>query len=178
MSRIGKQPIELPSGVEVRLQGQQVHIKGPKGEISHPLPHGIAVRMEDRRLVVERTAESEKVPALHGLTRTLIQNKILGVTREFEKSLEITGVGYRAQLQGQALQLTLGFSHPVQFPLPAGIEAEVEKQTLIKIRGIDKQLVGQVAANLRALKKPEPYKGKGIKYAGEQIRRKEGKTGK
>lgn len=175
MSRIGRKPILIPSDVKVAVEGQRVHVEGPKGKLSHAVPDALTVSLENGRLRVGRSADHRAARALHGLTRALLANMVLGVKQGFEKKLEIVGIGYRAQVQGKALQLTLGYSHPVVFPLPEGIQAEVDKQTLITLRGADKQLVGQTAAMLRALRKPDPYKGKGIKYVDEVIRRKVGK---
>jgi len=177
MSRIGKKPIKLPAGVKVNVSGQKVHVEGPKGKLDGIMPEGMAVKIDGTTVNVEIATDARNAGALHGLTRTLIANMVEGVTTEFQKSLEINGVGYRAEVKGQMLNLTLGFSHPVNFELPKGIKAEVEKQTKITIKGADKQLVGQVAAEIRAIKPPQPYQGKGIKYADEVIRRKEGKAG-
>lgn len=179
MSRIGKKPIEIPDGVTVSLDRNTIVVKGPKGGLSLTIHPKMEVKREDNRIVVERPSEHRFYRSLHGLTRSLISNMIIGVTKGFEKSLDISGIGYKAMLQGRKLILTLGYSHPVNFDLPEGIEASVDpKQTQITIRGIDKHKVGQVAANIRDLKKPEPYKGKGIMYIGEKIRRKAGKAGK
>lgn len=178
MSRIGKKTVVIPSGVEVKVEGNTVTVKGPRGVIQQTFHPKMAVKVEGGSVLVSAPANGKNYGALHGLTRSFIDNMVLGVTKGFEKSLEITGVGYRAQLQGRTLVLNLGFSHPVNVELPPGIEVNVDKQTLITIKGIDKYLVGQVAANIRTLKKPEPYKGKGIKYSDEHIRKKEGKTGK
>lgn len=179
MSRIGKKPIEIPSGVTVTIDQHTVSVKGPKGETRLDIHPKMEVKREDNRIVVERTSENRIYRSLHGLTRSLILNMIIGVTKGFEKSLDISGIGYKAILQGKKLVFTLGYSHPVNFELPEGIEASVDpKQTQITIKGIDKYKVGQVAANIRGLKKPEPYKGKGIMYTGERIRRKVGKAGK
>ncbi len=179
MSRIGKKPIEIPSGVTVTIDQHTVSVKGPKGETRLAIHPKMEVKREDNRIVVERTSENRIYRSLHGLTRSLILNMIIGVTKGFGKSLDISGIGYKAILQGKKLVFTLGYSHPVNFELPEGIEASVDpKQTQITIKGIDKYKVGQVAANIRGLKKPEPYKGKGIMYTGERIRRKVGKAGK
>lgn len=179
MSRIGKKPIEIPSGVTVTIDQHTVSVKGPKGETRLDIHPKMEVKREDNRIVVERTSENRIYRSLHGLTRSLILNMIIGVTKGFEKSLDISGIGYKAILQGKKLVFTLGYSHPVNFELPEGIEASVDpKQTQITIKGIDKYKVGQVSANIRGLKKPEPYKGKGIMYTGERIRRKVGKAGK
>ncbi|MBI5042407.1 MAG: 50S ribosomal protein L6 [Nitrospirae bacterium] len=178
MSRIGKKPIPIPSGIDVKVEKNSVSVKGPKGELKQDFHPKVGVKVESGNILVSRSSDDRFDRALHGLTRSIIANMITGVTKGYEKSLEISGVGYRAQVQGKQLVMTLGFSHPVNFELPNGIEAVVDKQTNITIKGIDKYLVGQTAANIRSLKKPEPYKGKGIKYADEHIRRKEGKTGK
>jgi large subunit ribosomal protein L6 len=175
MSRIGKKPIAVPTGVKVQVQGQMVRAEGPKGALSHVVPEGLSARLEDNHLTVTRASDHRTARALHGLTRALVANMVSGVKDGFERRLEIVGIGYRAQLQGRNIQLSLGYSHPVVFPLPEGITAEIEKQTAITLRGADKALVGQTAAKLRDLRKPDPYKGKGVKYAGEVIRRKVGK---
>ena len=175
MSRIGRKPIVIPKGVTVSVEGQAVRVDGPKGKLSRVVPAGLTVSLQDSRLLVQRSSDHRTVRALHGLARALLANMVQGVTEGFEKKLEIVGIGYRAQLQGRALQLALGYSHPVVFPLPEGIQAEVDKQTFVTVRGADKELVGQTAAKLRALRKPDSYKGKGIRYVGEIIRRKVGK---
>ncbi|MFQ5899503.1 MAG: 50S ribosomal protein L6 [Candidatus Methylomirabilia bacterium] len=175
MSRIGRKPILIPQGVTVTLDGRAVRVEGPKGTLSRELVEPLTVSVQDGQLVVRRPSDERPVRALHGLTRSLLANMVRGVTEGFEKKLEIAGIGYRAQLQGRVLQMSLGYSHPVIFSLPEGIQAEVERQTLITLRGVDKALVGQTAASLRALRKPDPYKGKGVKYVGEVIRRKVGK---
>jgi len=178
MSRIGKAPITVPSGVEVSIAGRTVSVKGPKGNLSREIPGEIVVRKEENTLLVERPNDERTNRALHGLTRTLVSNMVVGVTDGFAKELEIVGVGYRAEAQGQNLRLALGFSHPVIVEAPAGISFEIPAQTRVIVKGIDKELVGQVAANIRSIRKPEPYKGKGVRYAGERILRKAGKTGK
>ncbi len=179
MSRIGKKPIVLPSGVDARVETGKVTIKGPLGELSQRVNPRLTVKKEDSRLVVERPSNQKIYRELHGLTRNLLANMVTGVSKGYERTLEISGVGFRASVQGSNLMLSLGFSHPVVYPLPQGIKAAVDaKQTQILLKGIDRHLIGQVAANLRAIKKPEPYKGKGIKYGGEVIKRKEGKAGK
>jgi len=175
MSRIGKKPIEVPQGVEVTINGSDIIVKGPKGTLSRTIDNHITASLENNILTVNR--ESDDYKALHGLTRTLISNMITGVTAGYEKKLEIAGVGYRAAKQGNKLVLTLGFSHPVEFEDSEDVKIEVPDQTTILVKGIDNQKVGQIAANIRAKKPPEPYKGKGIKYAGERIIRKEGKAG-
>ena len=178
MSRIGKTPITVPNGVEVSIAGRTVSVKGPKGNLSREIPGEIVVRKEENTLLVERPNDERTNRALHGLTRTLVSNMVVGVTDGFAKELEIVGVGYRAEAQGQNLRLALGFSHPVIVEAPAGISFEIPAQTRVIVKGIDKELVGQVAANIRSIRKPEPYKGKGVRYAGERILRKAGKTGK
>jgi large subunit ribosomal protein L6 len=178
MSRVGKKPITIPAGVQVRVEGEKVWVKGPKGELTRMVDSRMQVSVEEGRLIVKRQNEDRQTRALHGLFRSHLNNMVVGVTQGYQKTLEISGVGFRAQLQGRALQLSLGFSHPIEFSLPPGIDVRVDKQTAITVQGADKYLVGQVAANLRSLKPPEPYKGKGIKYTGEVIIRKEGKTGK
>jgi large subunit ribosomal protein L6 len=175
MSRIGKQPISVPQGVKVDVRGSAVTVEGPRGKLAHTVPAGVAVTLAADILTVARSSDHRTVRALHGLTRALISNMVRGVKDGFERKLDIVGIGYRAQLQGRNLQLALGYSHPVVFPLPDGIQAEVERQVAITLRGADKAQLGQVAAQIRALRKPDPYKGKGIKYAEEQIRRKVGK---
>ena len=178
MSRIGGKAISLPQGVEVKYVSGTVTVKGPKGELKQSVHERIKIRQEQSLIKVEREGNDGFSKALHGLTRSQVANMITGVSRGFEKTLEINGVGFRAQVQGRMLSLTLGFSHPVQIELPKGIDASVDKQTVITLKGSDKIALGQLAANIRGLKEPEPYKGKGIKYAGEKILRKEGKTGK
>ena len=179
MSRVGKKPIEIPSGVEAKLETGKVTVKGPLGEMSTGVNPNLTIKKENNKLLVERPSNQKVYRELHGLTRNLIANMVTGVSKGYEKTLEITGVGFKASAQGSNLMLNLGFSHPVVYPLPKGIKATVDaKQTQIVLKGVDKQLVGQIAANLRSLKKPEPYKGKGIKYGGEVIHRKEGKAGK
>jgi large subunit ribosomal protein L6 len=178
VSRVGKKPIPLPSGIQVNLQGKTIRVKGPGGELTDQIDPRVKVSVGSSEIVLERVANDRVARSLHGLTRSHISNMVSGVSKGFQKTLEITGVGYRAQLQGGKIQLSVGFSHPVLFTLPAGIEAKIDKQTIITIKGSNKRLVGQVAANLRSIKPPEPYKGKGIRYSGEVIQRKEGKTGK
>lgn len=176
MSRIGKMPIILPKGVSVSCNHSKIEVKGPKGQLVHHLPSGISVSVDGEKLFVHRANDQRSLKALHGLTRSIIANMVTGVSQGFEKKLEIVGVGFRAEPQGNDLKLSLGFSHPVLFPLPEGIKAEVERQTVITLKGIDKQLLGNVAAKLRSIKPPEPYKGKGIRYLGERVRKKVGKT--
>jgi len=178
MSRIGKLPITVPGGVDIKIAGQQVTVKGPKGELSLVVAEPIRVALEDGQLLVTRPDDERESRALHGLTRTLINNDIIGVTEGYSKQLEVVGTGYRVQQKGNGLELALGFSHPVLFDAPEGITLAVEGNTKISVSGISKQAVGEVAANIRKLKKPEPYKGKGIRYAGENVRRKAGKAGK
>ena len=180
MSRIGKLPIPVPAGVDVTIDGQRVTVKGPKGELSHTVAKPITIeRTEDGSLKVERPDDERESKALHGLSRTLVANMVTGVTQGFEKKLEIVGVGYRVTSKGPAaLEFNLGFSHPVTFEAPDGVTFAVESPTKFAVQGIDKQRVGEVAANIRKLRKPEPYKGKGIRYADEQVRRKVGKAGK
>jgi large subunit ribosomal protein L6 len=178
MSRIGRLPIPVPSGVDVTLVGSHITVKGPKGELSRELTSELKVVREDGRLRVERPSDEKRARELHGLTRTLIANMITGVTTGYRKGLEITGVGYRAQLVGRKLQLNLGYSHPVEIDPPTGISFEIENPTRLAVVGVDKELVGHTAAKIRAARKPEPYKGKGVRYAGEQVRRKAGKAGK
>jgi large subunit ribosomal protein L6 len=180
MSRIGKIPVTVPSGVEVTIEGQDVRVKGPKGELSHTVAEPITVsKSDDGALSVERPNDERKSKALHGLSRTLISNMVIGVTEGYEKKLEIVGVGYRVAAKGPTeLEFALGFSHPVVVTAPEGITFAVERPTAFSVIGIDKQAVGEVAANIRKIRKPEPYKGKGVRYAGEQVRRKVGKAGK
>ena len=179
MSRIGRAPIPVPSGVEVTIAGDSVTVKGPKGVLSRAIPGEITVRQDDTALLVERPDDERVNRALHGLTRSLVNNMVVGVTDGFNKDLEIVGVGYRATAKGpNQLELALGFSHPVVVDAPDGISFEVPQPTRISVRGIDKELVGQVAANIRKIRKPEPYKGKGVRYAGERVIRKAGKAAK
>lgn len=178
MSRVGSSPIPVPSGVEVSISANSVRVKGPKGELNRTLPEGIAIEQVDSELRLTRAAETRELRALHGLARSLVANMIQGVTEGYEKRLEIQGVGYRATKQGNALELAVGFSHSVRKDAPPGIEFEVPAPTRITVRGIDKELVGQTAAEIRAIRKPEPYKAKGIRYEGEHIRRKAGKAAK
>ena len=179
MSRIGRLPITVPSGVDVNIDGQVVNVKGPKGSLVHTVAEPIAVeRAEDGTLQVTRPDDERLSRSLHGLSRTLINNLIIGVTQGYEKKMEIQGVGYRVQLKGSDLEFALGYSHPVPVKAPQGITFVVEAPTRFSVQGIDKQLVGEIAANIRKLRKPDPYKGKGVRYAGEKIRRKVGKTGK
>lgn len=179
MSRIGFKPITIPQGVEVKIDDKNfIEVKGPKGKVSKGLDPNMIVKIEDNTIIVERQSEEKKYKSLHGLTRSLIANMIEGVTNGFSKTLEIQGTGYRAQKQGKKLILNLGFSHPVEMEDPEGIEVEVPQQNKIVVKGIDKQQVGNYVSVIRSLREPEPYKGKGIRYEGEHVRRKVGKTGK
>jgi large subunit ribosomal protein L6 len=175
MSRIGKQPIAIPDGVEVQIEPGAVSVKGPKGELSQAISREMTLELSDGTLTVERPTDRGEHRALHGLTRSLIANMVGGVTEGYEKRLQIQGVGYRAQLKGKALELALGYSHPVSIQAPEGIEFEVPQPTEVVVRGIDKQLVGEIAARIRKARPPEPYKGKGVRYAGEHVARKVGK---
>jgi len=177
MSRIGRQPINIPQGVEVKLDGNLVSVKGPKGQLSKELHRDMQIVQEDNVIRIERPTDNKLHRSLHGLTRTLVNNMVEGVTKGFEKTLELTGVGYRASKQGNNLVITAGYSHPVEMEPKDGLEVEVPVPTKIIVKGIDKEKVGAFAANVRSVREPEPYKGKGIKYEGERIRRKVGKTG-
>ncbi|MCP4434412.1 MAG: 50S ribosomal protein L6 [Actinomycetia bacterium] len=178
MSRIGKAPVSVPSGVDVSISAGSVTVKGPKGELSQPLPEEVSLRQDGDEIIVERVDDERESRARHGLTRALVANMVTGVTEGYVKNLEIVGVGYRATAKGdKALELALGFSHPVKVEAPEGITFNVPEPTQIEVHGIDKQLVGQVAANIRRWREPEPYKGKGVRYAGEHVRRKAGKAG-
>jgi large subunit ribosomal protein L6 len=179
MSRIGKSPIPVPSGVDVSISGAHITVKGPKGTLERDIPGAITVRQEGEELLVERPDDERQNRALHGLVRSLVNNMVVGVHEEFSKELEIIGVGYRAAAQGSnKLDLALGFSHPVSVDAPEGISFETPAPNRILVKGIDKELVGQVAANIRKIRKPEPYKGKGVRYLGEHVAKKAGKTGK
>ena len=178
MSRIGRLPIAVPSTVDVTIEGRHLTVTGPKGTLSRDLHPDISVNRDENDLVVTRPTEQKTHKQLHGLTRTLVNNMVVGVTDGYRKGLEITGVGYRATLNGRKLTLNLGYSHPIEIDPPEGISFEVENPTRLAVVGIDKELVGQIAAKVRSTRKPEPYKGKGVRYAGEQIRRKAGKAGK
>ena len=178
MSRIGKHPVIVPKGVTAKVEGNTVQVKGPKGELERTLHPDLTVSLKDGQIVVERPSDESNHKALHGLSRTLVANMIEGVTKGFRKELELIGVGYKADQRPYGLQLALGFSHPVQYEAPKGIKLTAPQPTSIVIEGANKEVVGQVAAELRSLRPPEPYKGKGIKYVGEQIRRKAGKAGK
>ncbi len=177
MSRIGRKPVTVPQGVTLDLQGNQVAVKGPKGELRRQLHPEMQLALADGILTVSRPSEEKKHKALHGLTRTLIQNMVDGVATGFTKTLEIQGVGYKAEAKPYGVNLIVGFSHPVKYEAPAGIKISVENNTTVRIQGADKEKVGQVASELRAVRPPEPYKGKGVRYQGEQVRRKAGKTG-
>ena len=176
MSRVGKLPVTVPQGVRINLQDAVLQVEGPKGKLQHEIPAGLKIETADNKITVSRAVELKKVRALHGLTRTLIANMVCGVTQGFKKELEIVGVGYRAEINGNVLNLTLGYSHPIKFPLPDGIKGKVDKQ-VITLEGIDKGLVGQTAAKVRSLRKPDSYKGKGVRYLGEVIKTKVGKSG-
>jgi len=178
MSRIGKAPINVPSGVEIKVDGQSVTVKGPKGELSQVLPEPITVTVEDSTVTVNRPDDHRDNRGLHGLSRSLVNNMVVGVTEGFKQEMEIFGVGYRVVAKGKDLEFALGYSHPVPVEAPDGISFAVDGSTKFSISGIDKQQVGQIAANIKRLRKHDPYKGKGIRYAGEQVRRKVGKTGK
>ncbi|MEZ5133994.1 MAG: 50S ribosomal protein L6 [Acidimicrobiales bacterium] len=178
MSRVGRSPISVPSGVEVTITGRSIAVKGPKGQLDMDVPGDITVRQDGDTLLVERPDDDRRNRALHGLTRSLVNNMVIGVTEGFRKDLEIVGVGYRATAKGSGLELALGFSHPVTVDAPEGITFEVPSATQIGVIGIDKELVGQVAANIRKIRKPEPYKGKGVRYKDERVLRKAGKAGK
>ncbi len=178
MSRIGLKPISIPTGVEVKVDHPQVSVKGPLGELNWTLYPGIQAQVENGIISLTREAESAKLKAMHGLTRAEISNQIVGVKEGYQRSLEVMGVGYRAQIQGDALSFTLGYAHPVSLKVPQGVEAAVDKQTLISLKGIDKRVVSQLAAQIRELKVPDVYKHKGIKYVGEVLRKKAGKAGK
>jgi large subunit ribosomal protein L6 len=178
MSRIGKLPVVIPAGVKISLNGNEMVVTGPKGTLTQQLHERMTIAVETDQISVSRPSDSKQDSALHGLTRALINNMVVGVTVGFKKDLEINGVGYRAEISGKVLTLSLGYSHPVVYELPEGISVEIEKQTKLSVMGIDKQLVGSAAAKIRSYRKPEPYKGKGIKYADEHILRKAGKTGK
>ncbi|MFN3680576.1 MAG: 50S ribosomal protein L6 [Nitrospira sp.] len=178
MSRIGKKPIAIPGGVEVKVEGATVSVKGPLGKLDWCLTPGISVVVEDGKVVVNRAGDERELRALHGLVRAELNNMMYGVTKGYERSLEITGVGYKAQIQGRTMSFNVGYINPVLYEIPAGVDVKVDKQTLITVKGVDKRLVGQVAADLRAIKPPDVYKQEGIRYSGERLRKKEGKTGK
>jgi large subunit ribosomal protein L6 len=176
MSRIGRKPIPLPKGVTAQIDGHRITVKGPKGEISRTIHPDLAIALEDGTIVVRRPSDESRHKALHGLTRTLVANMVNGVTQGFAKALEIQGVGYKAEMKPFGVQLVVGFSHPVPYHAPQGIKISVDSNVHVKVEGVDKELVGQVAAEIRQIRPPEPYKGKGIRYVGEQVRRKAGKT--
>jgi len=178
MSRIGRMPIAIPSGVNVKVQGRSVVVEKGKVSLTHALPPGIGVAVESNAVSFTREGDTRQLRALHGLTRALVANAVKGVHQSFTRELEIVGIGYKAQVQGRVLNLSLGFSHPIDFPIPEGIEIKVDKQTRLIVSGPDRQLVGQVAAEIRGLRPPEPYKGKGVKYVDEVIKKKAGKAGK
>jgi large subunit ribosomal protein L6 len=178
MSRIGKKPIDIPQAVQVTLDGTTITVKGPKGELSRALHTDIIVKIEDNTITIERPSDNKLHRSLHGTTRSIVANMVEGVTNGFQKNLELVGVGYRAAKTGNNLVLNVGYSHPVEIVPESGIEIEVPAQTKISVKGIDKERVGAIAANIRSVRLPEPYKGKGIRYEGEKVRRKEGKTGK
>jgi large subunit ribosomal protein L6 len=175
MSRIGKLAINIPDGVRIELKGDHLRVQGPKGALEHRLPKGIQLDVDDGQIRVQRQSDRRQHRALHGLTRTLVANMVTGVTEGFKKDLEIVGVGYRVEVKGKVLNLALGYSHPINYPIPEGISISVDRNVIITVAGIDKQKVGQVAAEIRSFRKPEPYKGKGIRYVGEKVRKKVGK---
>jgi len=177
MSRIGKKPIPIPQGVTVKVDANVVDVKGPKGQLRQPLPPGVVAVIEDGQLLTRRERDEAALGKFHGLARSLVNNAVLGVTDGWKRELDIVGVGYRAELKGKQIVLALGYSHPVVYDVPAGIEIAIEKQTHITVTGVDRQLVGQVAANLRRLRKPDPYQQKGVRYTGEVLKKKAGKTG-
>jgi large subunit ribosomal protein L6 len=177
VSRIGRRPVPLPKGVTASVAGHTVVVKGPKGELTHTIPGELGVRLEDGQVIVTRPSDATRHKALHGLSRTLVANMVEGVTKGYQKSLEIVGVGYRAETKPYGVALVVGYSHPVEFKAPAGVTITAEQPTMVKVSGSDKELVGRVAAEIRAVRPPEPYKGKGIRYSGEHVRRKAGKTG-
>jgi large subunit ribosomal protein L6 len=176
MSRIGKKPVELPSGVSVTVDSAEVHVKGPKGELSRKIVRGIAISQENNIVTVTRSSDNPKIRANHGLMRALLANMVTGVSRGFTKGLEIQGVGYKAEVKGKTLIMNLGYSHPIEYPFPDGIQISVERNTLLTVSGADKETVGQVAAELRGKRPPDRYKGKGVRYAGEYVRLKAGKS--
>jgi large subunit ribosomal protein L6 len=178
MSRVGKNPIQVPSGVDIKVDGSDVTVKGPKGELKRRFHERVSISVDDGVATVDRSDETRQSRALHGLSRALLANMVTGVSEGFRRELEIQGVGYRAQLKGKDLELQVGYSHPVTIPAPTGITFEVPEPTKVSVSGIDKEVVGQVAANVRKVRPPEPYKGKGIRYVGEYVRRKAGKAGK
>ena len=177
MSRIGKKPIAIPKGVTIKADANGVEVKGPKGQMKQALPPGITAAIEDGNLVTKKASEDPELRKFHGLARSLVNNAVLGVTEGWKKELDIVGVGYRAELKGQQIHLALGYSHPIVFDVPKGIEVAIDKQTHITVTGVDRQLVGQVAANLRSMREPDPYQQKGVRYTGEKLKKKAGKTG-
>jgi large subunit ribosomal protein L6 len=177
MSRIGKKPIAIPKGVTVKADDTGVEVKGPKGQMKQPLPPGVIAAVEDGTIITRKTSDDSGLDKFHGLARSLVNNAVLGVTEGWKRELDIVGVGYRAELKGKQVTLALGYSHPVVFDVPKGIDVAIEKQTHITVTGVDRQLVGQVAANLRRLRKPDPYQQKGVRYTGEVLKKKAGKTG-
>lgn len=177
MSRIGKKPIAIPKGVTVKVDGAVVDVKGPKGQLRQPLPPGVTAAVEEGQLVTRKAADDRELDKFHGLARSLVANAVTGVTDGWKRELDIVGVGYRAEVKGKQVVMALGYSHPVVFDVPAGIDIVIDKQTHITVTGVDRQLVGQVAANLRSLRKPDPYQQKGVRYMGEVLKKKAGKTG-
>ena len=177
MSRIGKKPIAIPKGVTIKADANGVEVKGPKGQLKQALPPGISAAVEDGNIVTKKHSDDHEMAKFHGLARSLVNNAVLGVTEGWKKELDIVGVGYRAEMKGQQIHLALGYSHPVIFDVPKGIDVAIDKQTHITVTGVDRQLVGQVAANLRRLRKPDPYQQKGVRYTGEVLKKKAGKTG-
>jgi large subunit ribosomal protein L6 len=177
MSRIGKKPITIPKGVTVKADAGGVEVKGPKGAMKQPLPPGITAAVEDGNIVTKKNSDDQELAKFHGLARSLVNNAVVGVTDGWKKELDIVGVGYRAEMKGQQIHLALGYSHPIEFDVPKGIEVAIDKQTHITVTGVDRQLVGQVAANLRRLRQPDPYQQKGVRYTGEVLKKKAGKTG-
>jgi large subunit ribosomal protein L6 len=177
MSRIGKKPIAIPKGVTIKSDASGVDVKGPKGQMKQALPPGITAVIEDGTLVTKKSSEDQELNKFHGLARSLVNNAVLGVTEGWKKELDIVGVGYRAEMKGQQIHLALGYSHPILFDVPKGIDVAIDKQTHITVTGVDRQLVGQVAADLRRLRKPDPYQQKGVRYTGEVLKKKAGKTG-
>lgn len=177
MSRIGKKPIVIPKGVTIKVDGTGVDVKGPKGQMKQALPPGTVAAVEDSNIVMRKTADDRELDKFHGLARSLVNNAVLGVTEGWKRELDIVGVGYRAELKGKQIVMALGYSHPVIYDVPAGIDVAIDKQTHITVTGVDRQLVGQVAANLRRLRKPDPYQQKGVRFTGEVLKKKAGKTG-
>ena len=177
MSRIGKKPIVIPKGVTIKADASGVDVKGPKGQMTQALPPGVTAAVEDGHIITKKISDDAQLDKFHGLARSLVNNAVLGVTDGWKKELDIVGVGYRAELKGQQIHLALGYSHPVIYDVPKGIEVAIEKQTHITVTGVDRQLVGQVAANLRRMRKPDPYQQKGVRYTGEVLKKKAGKTG-